>query len=700
MSSFTRINGVNGANSHDTLESREILAELRDLTHTEVWKNTEAFFTNIHAPSFGKPSNAGDLAISPDGKQLAFTGHVWNSLQGNPRTQLYLLNISHGEPKSKEIYSPVAITGGLHNDKKPKWSPDGKTLAFLSDRIQRGQYQLFCLRSDQIQDAQLLTLTPLDGIVEDFAWSSDGGAILIGLAGFGLPKSGFEGSGTLLDKADEDGPSWMPSLETDHPATNVRSLWVHDIRTQQTRRLSLPGRNVWRFSWCGLHDAIALVSDRPTEGAYKDSDLVKMSISDGTEQVLIQNNKTYLMTELTASPSGSTIALIESVGGDRTKLAGSIICIDRKTNNRLQITPDVDIAALQWINDETILAMGLRDLSSVALGVNISTQKVRELWTTTTACGPSYPQHTAIPNSNGGFAIVRQGWELAPEIGLVDSDGKYQMILSFEHDGTRWLKSQLGQSHRINWKSSDGLNIQGFLYLPSKKQERSYPLILNVHGGPMSAFVDQWMGYRAWVAFLVAHGYAVLNANPRGSLGRGRAFTEGVVGDIGGGDAQDLLSGLDDLVNRGIADPSRLGVIGGSYGGYQSAWLTTLTDRFAAAIPISPVSDWNLGWLSSDLRQRILDNRPYDLDSLYFSRSPLRQVGRCKTPTLQLVGALDQCTPPAQAHYYHVALKDHGVKSCIVEYPQEGHGIRQFPALIDACCRMLSWFDHYMSVNK
>ncbi|KAJ4858023.1 prolyl oligopeptidase family domain-containing protein [Trichoderma breve] len=655
MTLRTLENGERGQNSCGVRNHDYPLAEVPDIADSQIWKQVEGFFTKVHAPSFGQLSNAEDLAVSPDGTRLAFTGYIWSSLKDGPKAHVYIVDLPAGSSMSADPV-PMAVSHGPHNNKKPKWSPDGKMLVFLSDRIRAGQYQLFYLRSDRLGEAQPLVSEPLQGIIEDFSWSHDGSKILIGLAAFGLPKSGFEGSGTLVD-LDVPRSQWTPIVKTDHAAMDVRSLWLHDLQSHQTRRISLPGRNIWRFAWCGPQDAVAIVSDRPGEGAYKESSLVKISLSNCVERVMVERGE-YFMAQPTASPSGSKVAFVESVGGDRTKLAGCIVCVDSKTNKQTRIASNVDISSLEWFNEETLFSMGLRDLTSVALKVDVLT-------------------HEPAGLPGGGFAVVRQGWELQPEIGLVSEAGAYTRILSFEDDGGRWLRPQLGQSHAVSWESTDGLKIQGFLYLPPKGQ-KPYPLILNVHGGPMSAFIDQWMGYRTWVAFLVAQGYAVLNANPRGSLGRGRKFTQGVVGDVGGGDATDLLKGLDYLVSSGVADASRLGVIGGSYGGFQSAWLTTLTNRFAAAIPISPVSDWNLQWLSSDLRQRTLDNRPYNIE----------------------MGKVDQCTPPAQAHYYHTALLDHGVKSCIVEYPKEGHGIRQFPALIDACCRMISWFGHFMPVDK
>lgn len=683
------------ANGHKQPENKKLLAEIRDITQTELWTKVEEFYKNVYTPSFGKLSGAEDLAVSPNGKHLAFTGQIWTSLEEPPRSHVYILDLP-GETRLGYEGHPMAITQGNHNNKKPKWSPDGKTLAFLSDRVSKGKYEVFTLQIDRIGDAAQLCPEPLEGVAEDFAWAPDGKEILIGLAAFSLPKSGFEGSGPLIEIPDHS-PAWMPALRTDHTATDVRSLWVHDIQNGKTRRVSRLTRNVWKFGWCGPRDAIALVSDSPVEGAYKESALVKISLHDGFEDIIIAKGYKFFIGQPTASPSGSSVAYIEAVGGDRTKLVGSIVCIDLKTGNEVRITPDVDVSAISWTSEETISGMGLRDLTSVALEVNILTRSIREIWSATNACGPSYPQPAMTPS--GGFVVVCQGWKLPHEIGIIGRIGDYRKVLSISDDGKRWLMSQLGESQSLSWKAPDGHEIQGFLYLPSG-DKKPYPVVLNVHGGPFSAFVDQWMGYRAWVAFLVCHGYAVFNPNPRGSVGRGRAFTQMLIGDVGGDDSQDLLSGLDHLVSKGIADPTRLGVIGGSYGGYQSAWLTSLTDRFAASIPISPVSDWNLQWLSSDIRELYLDNRPYDMSSIYFTRSALKYVDRCKTPTLQLIGSLDLCTPPPQAHYYHTALVDHGVKSCIVEYPLEGHGIRRFPALIDASCRMFSWFNRYMPVDK
>jgi dipeptidyl aminopeptidase/acylaminoacyl peptidase len=164
---------------------------------------------------------------------------------------------------------------------------------------------------------------------------------------------------------------------------------------------------------------------------------------------------------------------------------------------------------------------------------------------------------------------------------------------------------------------------------------------------------------------------------------------------MGGEDTYDYLTGIDSLIARGLVDPQRLGVTGISYGGFMSAWLITQTPRFAAAAPISPVTNWYTQHGTSQVAyfdEVYLDGRPRAADGLYFKRSPVMYADRVTTPTLQLVGALDQNAPPSQSLEFHRALLEHGQKSVLVTYPRAGHGIRAFPEVIDATARYVDWF--------
>lgn len=204
------------------------------------------------------------------------------------------------------------------------------------------------------------------------------------------------------------------------------------------------------------------------------------------------------------------------------------------------------------------------------------------------------------------------------------------------------------------------------------------------------------------IGFLFEAGYAVFRPNYRGSSGRGPEFAAACFGDVGGREGQDVLTGIDMLVEAGLADPARLGVTGSSYGGYLSAWLITQDDRFAAAVPVCPVTNWVSLRLSCNIPgfgDKILKAEMEDVTGRYFSSSPVLFASRVRTPTLTICGELDNCTPPSQALEFHSALRLNGVRSQLVMYPEEGHAIRGYPAKYDYFARMIDWFQTFMPVR-
>jgi dipeptidyl aminopeptidase/acylaminoacyl peptidase len=250
----------------------------------------------------------------------------------------------------------------------------------------------------------------------------------------------------------------------------------------------------------------------------------------------------------------------------------------------------------------------------------------------------------------------------------------------------------------LTWESSDGQTVQGLLSVP-RKGAAPYPLVLQVHGGPTHAVRETWVGRDPQASCLVARGYAVLQANPRGSSGRGAAFAEAVRGDMGGLDVDDLLSGVQHVVALGLADPARLGITGISYGGFMASWVPTRTDVFAAAVARSPCTDWLLQHLTSNIAEfdrRFLDGEPFDAASQYAERSPLRHADRIRTPMLLTAGLNVLATPPSQAQVLYTALHERGIETELVLYPEEGHGVRQPLTLADQCARMVAWFDRHL----
>ena len=201
---------------------------------------------------------------------------------------------------------------------------------------------------------------------------------------------------------------------------------------------------------------------------------------------------------------------------------------------------------------------------------------------------------------------------------------------------------------------------------------------------------------------LVGRGYAVLHPNHRASSGRGQEFIAAGLLAMGGLDAEDIVSGVDALVASGVVDPDRVAVTGNSYGGFMAAWLAATSDRFCAAAPRSPVTDWVSQHLTSNLPgfdELCLAGDLFDTDSDYWRRSPLRLAEQIRIPLLLMAGAHDLATPASQASMLHRALVERGRPSTLVVYPEEGHGVRARPAVIDQCVRLLDFFEAACSVT-
>jgi dipeptidyl aminopeptidase/acylaminoacyl peptidase len=195
-------------------------------------------------------------------------------------------------------------------------------------------------------------------------------------------------------------------------------------------------------------------------------------------------------------------------------------------------------------------------------------------------------------------------------------------------------------------------------------------------------------------------GYAVLMPNPRGSAGRGQAFARANLGDMGGGDLQDILAGVDALEAAGVVDGARVGIMGGSYGGFMAAWAITQTDRFRASVAMAAVTNWlsfhhttNIGRFD----ELFLDADPYAPGSDYFDRSPVVHARRVTTPTLVMHGERDLCVPVSQGQELYQALADAGVPTELVLYPREGHGWREREHQLDGFRRIREWFDRYLA---
>jgi dipeptidyl aminopeptidase/acylaminoacyl peptidase len=654
----------------------------RDLRETPLYREVEEHFRKIHEPGFGKVTEPSDPRPSPDGRWVAFTGSMWEKLEGAPKTRICLASADGSGHRT--------ITAGPEHDAGARWSPDGRRLSFLSDRKEKGRMQLFVLDVEAFGEAK--DLPEIEGTVEDHAWSPDGTRILVLAAGLHADSAGAEGSGAL--EAEKDLPDWTPKVDSWEDALVWRRLWIVDPASGELRRLSRDGLNVWEADWCGNDAVVAIASEDPGESSWYTAPLVLIDAATGEDRALTTSDVQFGFPA--GSPDGRFAAAVEAPCSDRQLVSGRAVIVDTATGERREVeVDDADITWLGWREGGSLAYAALRRGTTILGDIDPATGERAEAWTTTEGVGAWEP-YAAVWGADG-FAFVRQGFDRPLEVALVEG-GVDRTVASFRHEGHDHARGLVGRAERLTWTAPDGLEIDGLLLAPAG--DGPHPLIVNVHGGPVWSFAE-WFP-RPNLAWLVSRGYAVLMPNPRGSTGRGRRFIEMVIGDMGGADAGDDLAGVDALVERGDADPERIGVMGGSYGGFMSCWLPTVDQRFKASVAMSPVSDyfsqhWNSNIGAWD--SWFVGAKPEEDPQRYRDRSPVFFADRVRTPTLLTAGTEDRCTPPGQAWEFYRALREHGVPAEVVVYPGEGHGVRKYPGFLDLVTRTTAWFERFMPAD-
>jgi dipeptidyl aminopeptidase/acylaminoacyl peptidase len=659
----------------------------RDIRTTPLFKEIEGLYETLRRPGSGCLTDAADLHASSDGRRAVFAGALTEKLEGAPATRIAMTELATGDTR--------VLTFGPGSDRAPKFSPDGTRIAFLSDRRKAGDFQLYLL--DSATGAATAT-PPVDGWVEYLHWSADGTRILLGVAGHGADVSG--GQGAIASKvSQESAAAWMPTIETGDESYRWRSVWIYELASDRVRQISRKTENIWEAAWCGNDRVAAVISPGPGEGLWYTARLAVLDLESGTpRELLVPQDQ---LGWPAASPSGKYVAIVEALCSDRWIVAGDLRVVDVGSGSVRRVdTHGVNITCTEWRSDRKLLLAGHRGFETVVGIYDVQGDEFSQLWSSEELSTSGFFVSVSGFNDKGDCVLIGESFTRAPEIAQIAA-GKYRAIKSFAVSAEANIATR-AVTERIRWPAPDGLEMQGYLLRPPGPGP--YPLVMNVHGGPIGHWRPMWLGRRsAHLLALIERGYAVFFPNPRGSAGRGQDFARHVLGDMGGADTQDYLSGLDRLVERGIADPKRLGVTGGSYGGFMSAWLITQDTRFAAAIPVAPVTNQVTEHLVSNIPHFVrlfLADHYSNPNGKYFQRSPIMHAQKVRTPTLNICGALDRCTPPEEAVQFHNALLEHGVKSVLVVYPEEGHGVRTWPALIDFGARVVGWLEEHMEGSR
>lgn len=654
---------------------------LPDVRGTEGWARVEHHFDLLYGPSAGRPADPVDPAVSADGRTAVCTVSLRSDLVSPARPAVLVCG-----PGGERLVTGPGGTAA----RSPRFAPGGNRIAVLVDRDGTGAMQVFI-----DDDGVAIDLPDLPGVVEQVVWSPDGSRLAALVADPGADAAGAQGSGRI---SRGDRPEWLPVVLADVPVGGWRRVWVIRPGDEAWTLVSPAGTTCWELAWGGADRVVAVVSDRPEEAAWFAARVVSLAADGGdahaAEPVATLGHGDGRCVGLPAgSPDGRFVAWVRATCSDRTVVAGDVDVVDTVTGDvRVLDLGGIDVTWQGFRSPEVLVVAGQRRLATVVAEVDLVRGGVVERWVSDElTCGQRYPE---VAVSASALAMVVEGYRRPPELAVMgDGDVAPRVLTQLSHAGHDALLADAGTVRAVEWTAPDGTSVDGLLVVPdpSVHGPGPYPCITYVHGGPVWAWRPRWsMGY-AYTLLFARSGYAVFHPNPRGSSGRGEAFRAAVLGDLGGAETTDLLSGLDALVADGSVDADRLAVFGGSHGGFMAAWVITQTDRFRASVPYCPVTDWGfMRWTTNDMaaQDHLLAGRP--------GRDPLAEVHRVRTPTLVITGTRDLITPASQGLAFHRALADQGVATAYVEYPTEGHGVRGFPAQLDFCTRVLAWFDHHL----
>jgi dipeptidyl aminopeptidase/acylaminoacyl peptidase len=621
--------------------------------------------------AFDAVQGIGDLSIHRDGETLA--------LQVSP---------AHREPETSfasRIWRVTSageiaqLTFGPGADVMPRWSPTSDLLAFASDRDRRGRMSPFVVDPGE----EPRPLGSIDGSVQQVTWAADGSALLalaVDEGGFGAAT---DGAVRLVWSDPRPDPLVL------RPLQGWRRLFRIDLESGATTEIGPEGVNVWEFDVVDDSTVVGIVSDDPSENGWYRSRLAMLDLERRDLQELWTPERQ--IQGPAADASGKKVAVIEGWSSDRGLVAGDIRVIDVDTGQATHLDIS-DVTSLGWIDTTTLWFAGWHETGSRFGEVGDDGSL---LWETTeeAVIGTSSFNASLQPVADGQIA-VRETVDSPPEVGVY-SEHQWKALTSF-NDLALGETLVHPEVRTLEWEGPDGLPIRGLVLIP--EGDPPFPMVVVIHGGPTYAWKHSLDP--GFSLYLVAAGYCVFLPNYRGSTGRGQSFTRLNVGDPAGAEFEDILSGVDHCISLGLATPERLGVTGGSYGGYLTAWAACTTDRFRAAVMVSGIVNMLSCHLTCNhaFSEHMFggDHRDPEALDLFRERSPISYVASATTPTLILHGTEDECTPIGQAQELYKALVLSGVPTELVAYPREGHGFQEREHALDAQRRTVAWFERFL----
>jgi dipeptidyl aminopeptidase/acylaminoacyl peptidase len=620
-------------------------------------------------------NRASDAQMSPDARRVAFVVSSWDRENDRFNSDIWLVD---------EMRQVVRLTSHPKRDDSPRWSPEARRMAFLSER-----------GSDADGGAQIYLLNPMGGEpvqltshkapIQSFEWSPDGRSI------------------AFISEEAREKPKTKPPVVVDEDH-RFAQLWIVDVASQQIRQLTRGSRHITAFNWSPEGSRIVftaratpkLMDNHTTEVFVTPASLQGAPYDTAQSRQITKGGGAENQPRF--SPDGRWVSYLAHADGDENVGPERIHIVAATGGEPRVLARNFDgyISSYRWVFDSQRLIF----LAALGVNAHLYTMNIGDAAPTVMTRNDGVTTGFSMTIDGMNIAYVHESPRMPTEVALLNARNMIPILLTRLNPQVESLT--LGQVEAIKWNSNDGTEIEGLLVYPVGYQTgRRYPLLTYIHGGPEGAYTKTFNS--TWSAFpqvYAGRGYAVFMPNFRGSSNYGAKFAQSNAKLVGKVDYEDILSGVDHLIKTGIADENRLAIAGWSYGGYMSAWIIGHTNRFKCAAYGAGLSNAVSYWGTADIvhqRERLHGGVPWEARKMFDEQSPLNYLTNVKTPALIFHGEKDERVPLGQSLETYRTLKRLGVTTQLVVYPDQGHGLIAPSYQLDKMKREFAWIEKYLT---